>query len=104
MTITFGNLDSPYPTPVGQPCLWCKEPIQEGDKGVVMPNVSGIAIAEAKVSLEPTHYECLMRQILGSVGHQKGLCSCYGGTEEDPPGLSKREAACAAYQHSRRRI
>jgi len=44
------------------------------------------------------HYECQLRGIVGSVGHQRGLCSCRGGpgTMDDPPGVSKREAARAA--------
>jgi len=43
------------------------------------------------------HYYCLVRSVVGSVGHQLGKCSCYGGTLEDPPGLTKRQAAIAAY-------
>jgi hypothetical protein len=39
------------------------------------------------------HHECLIRAVVGSVGHQLRRCSCYGGDEEDPPGLTKREAA-----------
>ena len=43
------------------------------------------------------HIECMARIVLGSVGHQLQRCHCYGGTEEDPPGMSVREAAKAAY-------
>jgi len=42
------------------------------------------------------HQECLVRMFAGSVGHQNKRCSCYGGTEEDPPGMTKRQAAQAA--------
>lgn len=42
------------------------------------------------------HRCCLLRSVVGSVGHIKKKCSCFGGTEEDPPGLSKYEAAQAA--------
>jgi len=43
------------------------------------------------------HRECLMRNILGSVGHQRGECSCCGGEGPgDPPDMTKREAAKAA--------
>lgn len=46
------------------------------------------------------HRECAMRSIVGSVGHQKRECSCYGGVGDgDPPGLSAREAARAAYEY-----
>ncbi|MEI6196534.1 MAG: helix-turn-helix domain-containing protein [Verrucomicrobiota bacterium] len=37
-----------------------------------------------------------MRSIAGSVGHQNQRCSCFGGTEDDPPGLTVRQAAQAA--------
>lgn len=79
------------PTPVGQLCLYCVEPIVEGDLGVEMPYLD--LKGETTVV---QHRECFLRGIFGSVGHQKQQCSCYGGTEEDPPGLTLREAAKAA--------
>ena len=81
--------------PVGVPCVLCDEPVAEGDTGTI--NLSG----------QVTHYECHLRVVIGSVGHQMKRCSCYGGTEEDPPGLSQRQAAQAAveywYQHDGRK-
>jgi ribosomal protein L37E len=71
-------------TPVGAVCILCDERIAEGDMGSVY---AGGTVA---------HYECTLRSIAGSVGHQLGRCSCYGGTEEDPPGLTHRLAAKAA--------
>lgn len=78
-----------------QKCLHCEEDITADE----MPT----ALTTFYLSLEgPTerwlHYECNMRSIVGSVGHQRGLCSCRGGpgTMDDPPGMSKRQAACAA--------
>jgi hypothetical protein len=45
----------------------------------------------------PIHRECMLRQIVGSVGHQLGTCSCHGGEGPcDPPGMTVREAARAA--------
>ncbi len=44
----------------------------------------------------PFHAECLIRSIVGSVGHQLGRCSCFGGNEDDPRGMTLREAAQAA--------
>lgn len=72
-------------TPIGVPCIRCDEPIKALDMGVV-------------TNLGPLHYECQMRMIVGSVGHQLKQCSCYGGTLEDPPELTKRESAIAAYK------
>jgi hypothetical protein len=39
------------------------------------------------------HRECGLRNVIGSVGHVRGTCSCKGGTEDDPPGHSKRDQA-----------
>lgn len=75
--------ETQIPAPVGTPCTLCEEPIAEGDMGLVQ----GECVR---------HYECDMRSIIGSVGHLMGKCSCYGGTEEDPPGMTRRQAAQAA--------
>lgn len=69
------------------PCHWCNEDIVEGEKGLVLPGSEGDV---------PFHQECFLRQIVGSVNHQQGICSCFGGVDEDPAGLSVREAAKAA--------
>lgn len=63
-----------------QPCAWCGEGFTQGE------------------AIEPggVHYECGLRSAIGSVGHQRRRCSCYGGEDEDPPGLTRREAAVAA--------
>lgn len=75
------------PTPIGVRCWHCAEPIEDGDQGIIMP-CCGAA--------RPIHLDCLLRLTLGSLGHQRRRCSCYGGDEEDPPGLTVREAARAA--------
>jgi len=82
------------PTPVGEVCADCDEAVAEGDSGFVIPHL------EATSSCERAHHrECFLRHIFGSVGHQQGKCYCFGGTEEDPPGMTKREAARAAERH-----
>lgn len=70
-------------TPVGIACDWCQEPAQEGDTGTV---IAGRVL----------HYECGLRSLIGSLGHQKRLCTCFSGTEEDPEGMTRRQAAAAA--------
>ena len=52
-------------------------------------------------SMQNFHRECAARGVLGSVGHLLGQCSCYGGTWEDPPLLTKRMAAKMAVALSR---
>ena len=63
-------------------CLWCDEMVVSGD---------------LRHSLFPGyHYACAVRTVLGSIGHVKGTCSCNvkdGTHEDDPPGLTKRQAA-----------
>jgi hypothetical protein len=82
------------PTPVGEPCAYCEETIEAGDRGVTVPHIGE---TEAVVE-KPYHFECHLRTVIGSVGHQMGRCSCpgIGGTEHDPPGLTLRQAALAA--------
>ena len=110
-------------TPVGEDCLACDEPIEDGDQGILAPcleaprgtteelerligqavenlvnKIGGAALNV--LDTRPIHYECHMRQVLGGVNHQDGNCYCQGGTmEPDPPGLSAREAARAALAH-----
>jgi hypothetical protein len=75
--------ETQMPTPIGRSCVYCEEPIKGEDVGTIINN-------------DVLHYECGLRSVAGSVGHQKGHCSCHGGNEEDPPGMTKRQAAIAA--------
>jgi hypothetical protein len=67
-------------------CLWCEEPVSEGERN---PNFR-----------EPFHFACGFRSVAGSVAHLEGRCGCFlvGSTEGDPPGMTKREAANAALE------
>lgn len=76
--------ETQIPAPVGVACIHCSEQIAPADIGTVSP------------SGQVLHYECGLRAIVGSIGHQLGRCSCFGGNEEDPEGLTVREAAIAA--------
>ena len=75
------------PAPVGAPCLWCEEAIDAGDSGW------------GQCAQGPwMHVECFGRQMFGSVGHQLGLCTCYGGDDDcEPETMTKRESARAAW-------
>lgn len=74
-------------------CFHCGEPIAPGDRTNphATPGTCG-----GSVLMRMCHWECSARAILGSVGHIRGQCTCYGGTQDDPPGMTKREAARAA--------
>jgi hypothetical protein len=76
--------DTPHAeTPIGETCVHCVDGFVADDRGVIITNA-------------PLHLECFLRTVLGSAAHQEGRCSCFGGTGEDPPGMSKRESARAA--------
>ncbi len=81
-------------TPVGELCVYCEEPIEANQAGVVMP----AGDAHGHFAEKPEHYECFIRQIVGSVAHITMQCSCYvpGSLASDPPGVTKRQAAIDA--------
>lgn len=81
-------------TPVGQPCLHCAEPIEQGEMGTFL-NVVDVDLVG---TLRPAHYECSMRDTIGSLAHQEGTCSCFvpGVQDEDPAGMTRHEAAILA--------
>jgi hypothetical protein len=56
-------------------------------------------IPTAEGSETPYHIECYIRLTVGSLAHQQRKCSCYGGTEHDPPGMTLRQAAIAAFEY-----
>ena len=74
-------------------CVWCGEPadtLVEACRQVTAIEADGTA------ALAYLHVDCAIRSAAGSLGHQRGRCSCHGGDEEDPPGVSRRAAARAA--------
>lgn len=62
------------PTPVGQFCFNCTEPVAEGDRGLIR-RVVRMVDGQPVGSDEPTHAEC---DLIGVLGHQMGVCSCTG--------------------------
>lgn len=73
-------------------CQWCGEPLEDYERHPLFDK-------------EPMHYVCFFRSVAGSVAHIEGRCSCciVGSEEGDPPGMSKREAAQAAFEAGLRR-
>lgn len=76
-------------------CRYCDEPILPTDE-IEFP--SSLAEPHNRIA----HIECAARKVIGSVGHLLGKCYCYGGTEEDPPGMTYRQAAKVALDLFRR--
>ena len=79
------------PAPVGVPCGYCEEAVTAEDRGCTIPDADGGEL--------PYHFECHIRLAIGSVAHQRGQCSCSGGRDHDPPGLTRRQAARAALDY-----
>lgn len=95
MTAWFGTGWNPdkcgpeeqVPTPIGEPCAWCKEPIEDGDVGYFIPAVPSYIDY-------PYHRACGTRVFVGGYNHLRGTCRCQGGPDpSDPPGMTRREAA-----------
>jgi len=72
-------------------CGWCGEPIEPGEFD---------ARCSANAGEISFHRNCMLRQAIGSVGHQQGQCSCYvdGSTLGDPEDMTIRQAADAAVE------
>lgn len=68
------------PTPVGEACLMCQEPVDEGESGVLTPYLGDL---ENGPDLRAVHIECWLRSLLGSVAHLEGRCTCFGGSIQD---------------------
>lgn len=87
---------TPIKTPVGEICLYCEEAVEEGDSGEIMPfGQLGEDRKTMSFTTVAVHQECALRQVVGSIGHLKKQCSCYGGTEHDDLGMTRHEAALA---------
>ena len=83
---TIRGQGAAVPVPVGSLCYHCEEAIVAEDSGIQYPDG------------DVAHRNCHLRQIIGSVAHVERRCGCYvsGSEENDPPGLSLRQAADAA--------
>jgi hypothetical protein len=84
-------------------CLHCGEPIENVD--VAHAKQIYVKLMECDTDRTYLHIECFMRCVFGSVGHQMKQCSCFLKEASnrififgDPPGMTKRQAARAAYE------
>lgn len=60
-------------TPVGQRCLHCEEPIEPGDRGLMMGVVDDL-VGQHVATVQPVHLECDLRSTLS---HVFGQCCCF---------------------------
>jgi hypothetical protein len=66
-------------------CTYCDEPVYAGEQSTAFPS-------------QAMHTPCAFRMAVGSVAHVLRRCHCFqpGSQLNDPPGLTKRQAARAA--------
>ncbi len=78
-------------------CPHCDESVQLGSIYLAVPIPH---VGKEEISLRYYHYECHIRMIVGGLNHLKGTCICCGGKDPpDPPEMTKRQAALAAFEH-----
>lgn len=80
------------PTPVGDPCLYCREPIEAADRGVLVTYADRDVDGELVGGIAPVHMECDLRMNLGTAGHLRGDCTCRKPmtVHEDVPGIVEK--------------
>jgi len=104
------------PTPVGRPCMYCQEPVVEGERGLFRtaevkadentdPALLVPGNPEYAVAVLPVHAECDIREMLGGIDHLERRCLCCTGVSADPyPGTKRDEArACWDWWNEKRR-
>lgn len=82
MNVYFGQpWDAPFisdateaPTPVGERCLECNEPVVDGDQGVIMPYSYVGENGKPAHRMAAEHRGCFL---LGVMGHLAGTCFCH---------------------------
>lgn len=81
------------PTPVGELCFDCNEPIEDGQWGVAMP--FGDTTGWREVSI---HGECEFREIMGGIEHLTAPKDHPVGTCYDNSPYTRRQSAVLAFQ------
>lgn len=85
------------PIPLGEQCLYCPDPILDGEQGVMLPYVDVEEDGAPRGGLRAVHRECFLRATVGTVAHLKGECSCKQPGSDDPQ-LSWREEGRAVIE------
>lgn len=89
----FGEWDAPMTddaewiaVPVGAMCMFCRDPVQEGDNGAIMPN--GFV----------QHRECALRTAMGGIGHLVNHTRYCRGELGPDAGLTYRASALLVWR------
>ncbi len=81
------------PTPTGQTCVYCTEPVVDGDRGLMVWWGSIEERGRLRTTRTPVHAECEMRTVMGSPAHLNGTCYCATGRPDPEPVGSYRDEA-----------
>lgn len=86
------------PFPAGESCLLCGEEFDEaaGDSGQAMPAIT----ADGGAQIRHVHKECGFMNVIGSLAHFEGRCSCRGG-DGGGTGLTARQEALEVWRVAR---
>jgi hypothetical protein len=90
-------------TPIGEPCSFCGEPMEEDDQGsfigsYVRDREDGSYILAddmegARAMLVPQHKECGLRSVLGGIGHIEDHERWCKGVGDPDGGRSRRQSS-----------
>lgn len=85
------------PFPAGDCCLYCGERFSEaaGDSGQAFP-----VVAAEGVRVRHGHKECAFVNVIGSLAHHEGRCSCHGG-DGTGTGMTLRQEALEVWKRHR---
>lgn len=78
-----------WPTPVGENCVLCLEPIEADDRGVFMPH----AQKSDCTALHPAHRECALCMTTSGIGHHLDHDFWCLNVGDPHAGLGYRESA-----------
>ena len=74
------------PTPLGELCMLCGEPIQVFDRG------SFVGLG-TYIDLAPVHRECSLREVLGGIGHFEDHAKWCGEKHDPDGGRTRRQSS-----------
>lgn len=81
------------PVPVTEDCWSCETRIGASDSGHAIVDTGKLG----QFRVRHIHRECSVRETLGGLNHMNKRCSCYGGTDDPPDGMTKRDEALAVW-------
>lgn len=97
------------PTPTGVKCIWCQEPIKEGDQGSFIGNALTRDEKQIQFSVKtifsgtwsPQHKECSLRSVIGSIAHLRMGEHATGECNDalDAMEITAREDALLVWEH-----